>query len=161
MSSQVVSTQVLRARTPEIVAFARIMRAHSVLRRELEAEVLQPRGLTINDFEALMHLSVAEDGRLRRIDLAERLMLSPSGVTRLLDGLQAAGLIHNVHCESDARVTWARLTSEGLRTLDCVGAEHSKAVRSLFGDTLDDEEIAQLSELLGRLPGVGEGNCAG
>jgi DNA-binding MarR family transcriptional regulator len=137
------------------------MRAHSVLRRELEAEVLQPRGLTINDFEALMHLSEAEDGRLRRIDLAERLMLSPSGVTRLLDGLQAAGLVANVHCESDARVTWARLTEEGIRTLECVGADHSKAVRALFADALDDEEIGQLSELLGRLPGVGEGSCAG
>jgi DNA-binding MarR family transcriptional regulator len=137
------------------------MRAHGVLRRELEAEVLQPRGLTINDFEALMHLSEAEDGRLRRIDLAERLMLSPSGVTRLLEGLQATGLVANVHCESDARVTWARLTEEGIRTLECVGAEHSKAVRALFADALDDEEIGQLSDLLGRLPGVGEGSCAG
>jgi DNA-binding MarR family transcriptional regulator len=161
LSSQVVSAQVLRARTPEITAFARVMRAHSVLRRELEAEVLQPRGLTINDFEALMHLSEADDGRLRRIDLAERLMLSPSGVTRLLDGLQAAGLIQNVHCESDARVTWARLTEEGVRTLECVGVEHARAVRSLFGNSLAEDEVAQLSELLGRLPGVGEGSCAG
>src|SRR5918999_5905724 len=124
------------------------MRAHTVLRRELEAEVLQPRGLTINDFEALMHLSVAEDGRLRRIDLAGRLMLSPSGVTRLLDGLQASGLVMNVQCESDARVTWARLTDEGSRTLECVGAEHSKVVRSLFGDALDEDEVARLSDLL-------------
>ena len=116
MSSQVVSAQALR-RTPEIAAFARLMRAYGVLRRELEAGVLQPRGLTINDFEALLHLFQAEDRRLRRIDLAERLMLSPSGVTRLLDGLQAAGLVANVHCESDARVTWAKLTDDGLQTL--------------------------------------------
>src|SRR5918999_6563099 len=121
------------------------MRAHSVLRRVLATEVPQPRGLTINDFEALVHLSEAEDGRLRRIDLAERLMLSPSGVTRLLDGLQAAGLVQNVHCESDARVTWAKLTEEGSRTLECVGVDHSETLRSLFGATLDDEELAQLS----------------
>ncbi len=146
---------------PEIAAFARLMPAHTVLRRELEAEVLQPRGLTINDFEALMHLAAAEEGRLRRIDLAERLMLSPSGVTRLLDGLQTGGLISNVQCESDARVTWARLTEEGIRTLECVGAEHSKALGSFFGDALDEDEVARLSELLGRLPGVGEGSCAG
>jgi DNA-binding MarR family transcriptional regulator len=137
------------------------MRAHTVLRRELEAEVLQPRGLTINDFEALMHLAAADEGRLRRIDLAERLMLSPSGVTRLLDGLQAAGLIANVHCESDARVTWARLTEEGTSTLQCVGAEHSKALRAFFGATLGEEEVAELSELLGRLPGVEDGSCVG
>jgi len=154
-----VSTQALRVQTPEITAFARLWRAHSVLRRELEAAVLQPRGLTVNDFEALVHLSVAPEGRLRRIDLAERLMLSPSGVTRLLDGLQGAGLIRNVHCESDARVTWASLTEEGERTLDCVGVEHSKALRGLFGDVLDEDELAQLSDLLGRLPGVAEANC--
>jgi DNA-binding MarR family transcriptional regulator len=152
------SAQVLR-RTPEIVAFARLMRAYGVLRRELEADVLQPRGLTINDFEALLHLFNAEDQRLRRVDLAERLMLSPSGVTRLLDGLQASGLVVNVHCESDARVTWAKLTDDGLRTLECVGAEHSKALNALFGDVLDADELAQLSELLGRLPGVPDADC--
>jgi DNA-binding MarR family transcriptional regulator len=141
------------------VAFARVMRAYGVLRRALEAEVLQPRGLTINDFEALMHLATAEEGRLRRIDLAERLMLSPSGVTRLLDGLQAAGLVANVHCESDARVTWAKLTDDGLQTLECVGAEHSQALNSLFADVLDADELAQLSELLARLPGVADANC--
>src|SRR5687767_5769342 len=103
------------------------MRAHTVLRRTLEADVLQPRGLTLNDFEALMHLAEAEEGRLRRIDLSERLMLSPSGVTRLLDGLQASGLIANVHCESDARVTWARLTDDGVRTLESLGAAHAEA----------------------------------
>ncbi len=85
-----------------------------MLQREL-AEVLRPRGLTLNDFEALYHLSRAEDNRLRRIDLAELLMLSPSGVTRLLDGLVETGLIENVHCASDARVTWARLTPTGSR----------------------------------------------
>jgi DNA-binding MarR family transcriptional regulator len=143
------------------MAFARVMRAHSVLRRTLESEVLQPRGLTLNDFEALMHLAEAEEGRLRRIDLAERLMLSPSGVTRLLDGLQAAGLIANVQCDSDARVTWARLTDDGVRTLESLGAAHAEAVRSLFGATLDEDEVAQLSDLLGRLPGVGEGSCVG
>ena len=67
------------------------MRAHSVLRRELEAEVLSPRGLTINDFETLFHLYRAEDKRLRRVDLVGLLMLTPSGVTRLLDGLQEGG----------------------------------------------------------------------
>jgi DNA-binding MarR family transcriptional regulator len=152
------SAQVLRS-TPEIVAFARLMRAYGVLRRELEAGVLQPRGLTINDFEALLHLFNAEDRRLRRVDLADRLMLSPSGVTRLLDGLQAAGLVANVHCESDARVTWAKLTDDGLETLECVGAEHSQALSSLFADVVDADELALLSELLGRLPGVPDADC--
>ena len=111
MSRQVLSTQPI-----ELDAFARLMRAHSVLRRELEAEVLRPRGLTINDFEALMHIARADEQRLRRVDLVERLVLTPSGVTRLLEGLQEAGLVENVQCDDDARVTWAQLTAEGAET---------------------------------------------
>jgi DNA-binding MarR family transcriptional regulator len=137
------------------------MRAHSVLRRELDAEVLRPRGLTINDFEALMHLSKAEEQRLRRIDLVEKLMLTPSGVTRLLDGLQEAGLVENVHCKSDARVTWAQLTPDGAELLDCVGVTHAARLRALFRDTLSEDEVEQLSALLGKLPGVGAGSCVG
>ena len=136
------------------------MRAHTVLRRELEAEVLTPRGLTFNDFEALLHLGRAEENRLRRIDLAELLMLSPSGVTRLLDGLVEAGLIENVHCADDARVTWAKLTADGNETLECVGVNHTRATAPLFQGTLDEDEVAQLSELLGKLPGVDDGLLA-
>ncbi|HEX4930964.1 MAG TPA: MarR family transcriptional regulator [Gaiellaceae bacterium] len=142
-----------------MTAFARLMRAHTVLRKELETEVLSPRGLTINDFEALMHLSRAFENRLRRVDLVERLMLTPSGVTRLLDGLQEAGLVENLQCNDDARVTWARLTQDGIETVECVGASHSSRLQSLFGEALSQDEVAQLSELLGRLPGVGAGSC--
>lgn len=155
------SRQVLSPQAVELDAFARLMRAHTVLRRELEAEVLRPRGLTINDFEALLHLSKADDHRLRRVDLVERLMLTPSGVTRLLDGLQDAGLVENVQCDDDGRVTWARLTQDGIETIECVGVSHANRLRSLFRDTLSEDEVAQLSELLGRLPGVGAGSCAG
>lgn len=137
------------------------MRAHSVLRRALEIEVLTPRGLTTKDFEALLHLARAGENRLRRIDLAEALLLTPSGVTRLLDGLEAAGLIRNRQCDADARVTWAALTEHGIETLECVGVQHTKALRALFCNTLEEAEVAQLSELLGRLPGVGGGSCTG
>lgn len=154
MSRQVLSTQSI-----ELDAFARLNRAHAVLRRELDAEVLRPRGLTINDFEALMHLYRADEYRLRRVDLVERLMLTPSGVTRLLDGLQESGLVENVQCASDARVTWAKLTDDGLETLECVGVNHAERLRTLFRDSLSDDEVEQLSELLGKLPGVGLGSC--
>ena len=63
-------------------------------------------------------------------------MLTPSGVTRLLEGLQAAGLVENKQCDSDARVTWAALTDEGRVTLECVGAEHAQLLRSLFRGAL-------------------------
>ena len=155
------SRQVLTVEAVELDAFARLMRAHTVLRRELEAEVLSPRNLTINDFEALMHLARADEHRLRRVDLVELLMLTPSGVTRLLEGLEEAGLIENLHCEDDARVTWARLTADGIETLECVGATHAQRLRGLFRDALSEDEVTQLSELLGRLPGVGPGSCVG
>ena len=155
------SSQVLTAQPVELVAFARLMRAQTILRRELETEVLTPRGLTFNDFEALLHLGRADDHRLRRIDLAELLMLSPSGVTRLLDGLVDSGMIENVHCSDDARVTWAKLTQEGIQTLDCVGVNHTRVMRSLFQGSLDEGEVEELSDLLGKLPGVGEGSCSG
>ena len=155
------SRQVLTPQAIEFDAFARLMRAHTLLRRQLETEVLIPRGLTFNDFEALVRLSRADESRMRRIDLADSLLLSPSGVTRLLDGLQAAGLVENVHCEDDARVTWARLTDEGKETLACVGANHADLLRAHFRDALDDDEVIQLTELLGRLPGVDNGACTG
>ena len=155
------SRQVLRPQTIELETFAKLARAHTVLRRELEAEALAPRGLTMSDFDALLNLSRAEDNRLRRVDLVEALMLTPSGVTRLLEGLQEGGLVENVQCEGDARVTWARLTQEGVETLECVGATYGKRLQQLFGDTLDPEEVETLSELLGKLPGVGAGSCAG
>lgn len=155
------SRQVLIPQAVELVAFARLMRAQTVLRRELEAEVLTPRGLTLNDFEALLHLSKAGENRLRRVDLVELLMLTPSGVTRLLEGLEEAGLVENVRCDDDARVTWARLTQDGVETVDCVGASHTKRLRSLFRDSLTEDEVEQLSDLLGKLPGVGAGSCAG
>ena len=155
------SRQVLETPVVELTAFARLMRAHTILRRELEAEVLTPRGLTINDFEALLHLSRADEQRLRRVDLVQLLMLTPSGVTRLLEGLAEAGLIENRQCEGDARVTWAQLTPEGSETLECVGVNHTARLRTLFRDSLSEDEVEQLSDLLGRLPGVGPGSCAG
>jgi DNA-binding MarR family transcriptional regulator len=151
----------LRPQAIELDAFAKLARAHTVLRRELQAEALTPRGLTMSDFDTLLHLSRAEDNRLRRVDLVERLMLTPSGVTRLLEGLQESGLVENVQCDDDARVTWARLTTDGVETIECVGESYAKRLRELFRDTLSEEEVEQLSELLGRLPGVDQGSCAG
>jgi DNA-binding MarR family transcriptional regulator len=150
----------LRPQSIELDTFARLARAHAVLRRELAAEVLTPRGLTMADFDALLNLSRAEDNRLRRVDLVERLMLTPSGVTRLLEGLQEDGLVENVQCDDDARVTWARLTEDGIETLECVGATYARRLQELFDGVLDEGELTRLSELLEKLPGVGAGDCA-
>jgi DNA-binding MarR family transcriptional regulator len=127
---------------------------------ELEAD----HGLTINDYEALLHLSRAEGGRMRRVDLADRLLLTASGVTRLLDGLEQAGLVERASCASDRRVTYAVLTETGRAKLRESSKSHVAGVRAFFEARYSQEELDQLAELLGRLPGAAEAvdeDCTG
>ena len=70
-----------------------LLRAHAATTRELSALLVAEHGLTLNDFECLLHLARAEDRRMRRVDLAAQLILTASGVTRLLDGLEAARFV--------------------------------------------------------------------
>jgi DNA-binding MarR family transcriptional regulator len=82
--------------------------------------------------------------------------LTPSGITRLLDGLESAGLVRKENCASDARVTYATITPEGRRALADAAATHLKALEALFGELYAPEEVDALVELLGRLPGARE-----
>ena len=131
------------------------MRAHSALSRELSARLVTDHGLTINDYEALLHLSHSENRSLRRVDLAERLMLTPSGVTRLLDGLERDGWVKKGHCESDARVTYAVLTDEGSERLESAGRTHIAQISEIFEERFSAAELETLADLLGRLPSAG------
>ena len=91
---------------------------------------------------------------MRRIDLAESLQLTPSGVTRLLDGLERVGLVEKASCPSDARVTYAVLTDAGRAKLEQASCSHVRAIEALFDDRYSAEELVALAELLGRLPGT-------
>jgi DNA-binding MarR family transcriptional regulator len=139
---------------PAITAWARLLRAHGSATRELSAELQSEHGLTINDYECLLLLSHADESAMRRIDLAGELMLTPSGVTRLLDGLQEAGYVCNDACASDARVKYAVLTDAGRSKLEEASGSHLEGVARLFRERFSDEELATLGELLGRLPGA-------
>jgi DNA-binding MarR family transcriptional regulator len=138
-------------------AFARLLRAHAALTRELSARLVADHGLTITDYQCLLTLAQSDEGEMRRVDLAERLMLTPSGVTRLLDGLERDGWVTKGTCESDARVTYAVLTDEGRERLESAGRSHVAQVRELFEQQLSPEELDTLVELLGRLPGGAAG----
>jgi len=140
---------------PAVDAFVRLLRVHASVTRQLSAQLQAEHGLTINDYEALLLLSRADGRRMRRVDLASTLLLTPSGVTRLLDGLEAAGLVERVLCDSDRRVAYAALTDAGHARLEAASASHVAAVRALFEAHLAPEELAQLTELLGRLPAAG------
>jgi len=87
MSSQVLSPQASRI---ALSAWVRLLRGHASATRELSAQLQAEHGLTINDYEALLHLSRADGRSMRRVDLAEQLLLTASGVTRLLDGVSVS-----------------------------------------------------------------------
>ena len=152
MSSQVLTTQASFA----VDVFVRLLRGHAAATRVLSAELQAEFGLTINDYEALLRLSHAEDGRMRRVDLANELLLTASGVTRLLDGLERAGYVEKASCASDARVTYAALTAAGRERFEAASRAHVAAIHKLFEAHFDEEELATLARLLGRLPGAAD-----
>jgi DNA-binding MarR family transcriptional regulator len=149
------SRQVLSRQTaPALDAWARLLRGHASVTRALSAELEAEHGLTINDYGALLLLSRADEGRLRRVDLAEELVLTASGITRLLDGLERVGLVERAACSSDRRVTYAVLTAAGRERLEAASATHLAGIRAFLEERFSKEELDQLAELLGRLPGA-------
>jgi DNA-binding MarR family transcriptional regulator len=124
----------------------------------LSAELQEDHGLTLSDYEALLVLSRAEEGRMKRVDLARNLMLSPSGVTRLLQGLEDAGFVERAACETDLRITYAQLTDAGRAKLAAAADGHVAAVRALFEEHFGNDELRALARILGKLPGVADGD---
>ena len=137
----------------QLDAWVAFLRAHSAITRELSADLQREHGLTLNDYEVLLHL-------LRRVDLAQGVLLTASGITRLLDGLERAGFVCKETCASDARVSYAKLTDEGREKLAAAGETHLRGVDELFVVRYSDEERATLFELLSRLPSTGGADAA-
>jgi len=106
---------------------------------------------TFGDFDVLAQLAYAPDRQLRRVDLARVVLLSASGVTRLLDGLERAGFVEKGTCASDARVTYAVLTETGLERFRAARRTHIRDVEELFGSRFSDGDRQQLTALLARL----------
>src|SRR5213080_1155532 len=93
-----------------IEAFVRLVRANAAVTRQLSAQLSTDHGLNLSAYEALLRLARAPDTRLRRVDLANGLLLTAGGVTRMLDGLERDGFVAREECSSDRRVTYAVLT---------------------------------------------------
>jgi DNA-binding MarR family transcriptional regulator len=158
MSSQLLTDQA----SPVLQVWVRLLRGHAATRRKLSVELQAEHGLTVNDYEALLLLAHAEGNLMRRVDLAEGLQLTASGVTRLLDGLELSGLVEKAKCDTDARVTYAVLTDAGRSKLEAAGPSHITQVQALFEERYTVAELATLAELLSRLPGaasVDAGSC--
>jgi len=148
-------------RGSSLEAWRSYLQSQRSILRELDAELVAEHGLTARDYEVLLYLAQAPDCKLPMSALSERTMLTRSGVTRLIDGLVTAELIERDSCASDARVSYARLTDAGLAKLRDAGRTHIAGIRRLFLEHFSADEIEQLAQLLGRLPGApGGGTCS-
>jgi DNA-binding MarR family transcriptional regulator len=140
---------------PHLKAWVSFLRAHAAITRELSAQLQREHGLTLNDYEVLLHLSHAEGGRMRRVDLAQQILLTASGITRLLEGLERSGFVCKDSCPSDARVSYAKLTDTGAAKLKEAAKTHLQDIDDLFLSRYSGSELATLGELLARLPVTG------
>ncbi len=145
--------------TPALAAWVRFLRAHAAVTRALNAQLVHEHALTINDYEVLLVLARAPEGRMRRVDIAERVLLTASGITRLLDGLQAAGLVEKAACAKDGRVAYAVLTGAGRAKLREASRLHLAGIDEVFGSHFSEVELETLRELLGRIEGGPSGAC--
>jgi DNA-binding MarR family transcriptional regulator len=142
------------ATSTAIEAFVRLVRAHAAVTRQLSAQLNADHGLNLSAYEALLRLARAPESRLRRVDLANGILLTAGGVTRLLDGLERDGFVGREECSSDRRVSYAVLTEAGRAKLREASKSHTRQIRELLGGPYHEDELAQLVALLDRLPGV-------
>jgi DNA-binding MarR family transcriptional regulator len=131
-------------------AWRSYVETQSDLQTALEAD-LQPTGLNLGDYQVLVFLSEADDHRMRMCDLAELLQLSPSGLTRRLDGLVRKGLVERVGSDLDRRVMLAVLTPDGLALLEAAAPTHVDSVRAHLIDLLDTDELEALVRIFGKV----------
>jgi DNA-binding MarR family transcriptional regulator len=128
-----------------------MLRAHAALTKQLDAELEARHGLPLTSYEVLVRLADAEDERMRMCDLASSIVLSRSGLTRLVDRLERDGLIVRESCASDARGAFARLTPRGREALEAARTTHHAGVRELFLGRLSADERELLAEVWERL----------
>src|SRR3954469_259565 len=92
----------------QLEAWVGFLRSHAAITRQLNVDLLNAHGLTLSDYEVLLHLARAEGRMMRRVDLGESVVLTASGITRLLDGLEGGGSVEKASCDTDARVSYAK-----------------------------------------------------
>ena len=128
-----------------------MLRAHSELTRELDAQLAREHKLPLSSYEVLLFLAEAPEGRMRMSDLAESVLLSRSGLTRLVDRLEREGLLKRERCESDARGLFAEITPAGRQLFDAARRTHLDGVRALFLDRFSRDELRTLGVLWQKL----------
>jgi DNA-binding MarR family transcriptional regulator len=136
---------------PGIGAWRSFLHAHARITRRLDEELQAAHGLSLAEYDALLQIAHAPGRRVRMNVLAERVILSRSGITRLVDRLEAAGAVERVACSTDARGQEAVLTTLGLDRLRSAAPTHLDGVRRYFLDRLDAADLVGLEASLGRV----------
>jgi DNA-binding MarR family transcriptional regulator len=130
----------------EMRAWRAYIGTYSDLANALEGDLTR-EGVNLGDYQVLVYLSEAPDRSMRMCDLAEHLQLSPSGLTRRLDGLVKSGAVVRQGSESDRRVMMAVLTDAGYATLERVAPHHVASVRRRIFDKLDAAQVSALESI--------------
>lgn len=124
-----------------------MLRAHRELVARLDAELIRDHNLPLSSYEVLITLADAPEQRLRMGELADQLLLSRSGLTRLVDRLEKQGLVERLRCPEDARGWYARLTDAGRAKLRAARPAHREGVRRHFLDRLSDQDLDALADV--------------
>ncbi len=139
-------------------AWIRFLRAHVELTDRMDRRLREAHGLSLREYEVLLALDEAPGRRLRRVDLAARILLTQSGVTRMLEKLERDGLVAKAAGEVDRRVSYAQLTAKGRRRFAAAAETHRADIEALFTGRLTRDDLSALDRVLGKLPGgAGDG----
>ena len=131
-------------------AWIALVRTHARLWDQVEMQMRQDSGLTMSRYDVLIQLDMA-GGRLGLSELASTVVLSPSGLSKLLDRMQEAGLIRREPDPRDARSTYAQITPRGRSLVRRARDSHHRWLQQAFGDALDDRDVADLTRIMGRI----------
>ena len=143
----------LSAEAPELLdraelgAWRGLLRVHSRMTKALDAELIADHGISLSSYEVLLFLADAPDGQLRMSELADGVLLSRSGLTRLVDRMERDGLLRRERCEDDARGFNALITAEGRELFQNARRTHLDGVRELFLSHLSEDELRTLARL--------------
>lgn len=134
-----------------LTAVGLLLEAEAGVRAQLQRRLASDVGLSIQWFEVLLRLVRSPGHRLRMSDLAAQTAVTPSGLTRVIDRLCAAGLVERVSCTDDRRSWFATLTPAGLERIEAAVPMHLRHVEAVVGPVLDDHELEALAGLLRKL----------
>ncbi|HEY7590374.1 MAG TPA: MarR family transcriptional regulator [Candidatus Limnocylindrales bacterium] len=133
---------------PRLDAWRAFLQAHARLFRRLDEELRADHGLSLPEYDALLQIAQAPGRRLRMSQLADRVLLSKSGVTRLVDRLVADGLVERWQCPTDARGAEAALTRRGIDTLGAAGRTHARGIETYFLSAVGAADLAGLERMM-------------